>query len=71
MGGYLTLLTLDMLKSLSVVKYGIDPLWSWKMKDAGYMIACSFAAITIVVATKTGIAKLKDRATKAMVLKHP
>jgi hypothetical protein len=40
------------------------------MKDMGYVVACCFAAATCVVVTKASIAKLKDRATKAMVLRQ-
>lgn len=69
-GGYLTLLTADFAKSISVLKFGVEPAWRWKMKDMGYVVACCFGAWTLAVVTKSGIAKLKERTSKAMVLKR-
>jgi hypothetical protein len=69
-GGYITLLAADYAKSISVLKFGLNPLWSWKMKDMGYIMACCFGALTVAAVTKAGITKLKDRATKAIVLKQ-
>lgn len=61
---YLTLLFLDFLKSLSVVKYGIEPLWEWQMKDLGFVMTSAFGFFTLAVLTKVGLTKLKERATK-------
>jgi hypothetical protein len=69
-GGYVTLLAADYAKSISVLKFGLNPLWRWKMKDMGYIMACCFGVLTVAAVTKVGIAKLKDRATKAIVLKQ-
>ena len=57
--GYLTLLSIDFAKSISVIKFGKNPLWTWKMKDMGYLMLYTFCAITVLAATKAGIAKLK------------
>lgn len=50
--GYLTLLAADYAKSISVLKFGMDPLWRWKMKDMGYVVACCFGAWTFAVVTR-------------------
>jgi hypothetical protein len=68
-GGYLTLLTADFAKSISVIKFGVDPLWRWKMKDMGYVVACCFGALTFAVVTRSGIARLKERTSKAIIIK--
>lgn len=56
---YLTLLAADYAKSISVLKFGVDPLWRWKMKDMGYVLACCFGALTVGFITRSGIKKLK------------
>jgi len=58
------------LKSLFVIKFGIEPIWTWKMKDMGYLYACSLGAITCAILMKAGIAKLKEQTTKAIILKN-
>jgi hypothetical protein len=50
--GYLTLLAADYAKSISVLRFGMDPLWRWKMKDMGYVVACCFGAWTFAVVTR-------------------
>lgn len=57
--GYLTLLSVDFAKSISVIKFGKNPLWTWKMKDMGFLMLYTFCAITVLVGTKAGISKLK------------
>ena len=56
---YLTLLMADFLKSLYVIKNGSDPWWTWKMKDLGYLVVFSFGLLSLVVLTKSGLAKLR------------
>jgi hypothetical protein len=56
---YLVLLSIDFIKSISVIKFGKNPLWTWKMKDIGYLTLYTFCALTAMAATKAGISKLK------------
>lgn len=56
---YLGLLSLDFIKSVSVIKFGKSPLWTWKMKDVGYLALYTFSALAALAATKAGILKLK------------
>lgn len=69
---YLTLLTVDYAKSISVLKFGVEPLWNWRMKDMGYVLACCFGALTLAVVTRSGISKLKERVahTRAIIAKE-
>lgn len=67
---YLLCLVADYVKSLSVIRFGVDPFWEWKMKEVGYIYCWAFGMLTVGVLGRAGIAKLKDRATKEIVLKH-
>jgi len=66
---YLTLLTADFMKSLYTIKYGSDPLWRWKMADIGYLMTFSFGLFSLVVITKSGLAKLRERSIRGLVVK--
>ncbi len=57
--GYLSLLGIDFAKSISVIKFGKNPLWTWKMKDMGFLMLYTFCAISVIAGTKAGITKLK------------
>ena len=56
---YLTMNTLDFLKSLSVLKWGNEPWWSVKSKDLGYVMAFGFGVLTIGMGIRRGISNLK------------
>jgi hypothetical protein len=56
---YLTLLSVDYLKSMLVIKYGINSPWSWKMQDVGYLMAFSAGIFSMTVVTKRGLARLR------------
>jgi hypothetical protein len=66
---YLTMLSLDFLKSMVVIKYGINPPWKWKMQDMGYLMTLTAALFTVVVLTKSGLSKLRERAQRGLILK--
>jgi hypothetical protein len=71
---YLGLLSLDFVKSISVIKFGKSPLWTWKMKDVGYLALYTFYALTALAVTKAGILKLKQKVTQtsstSMIVKN-
>jgi hypothetical protein len=66
---YLTLNTIDFVKSLSIIKWGFNPLWDVKFKDIGYVTAYGFTIVTIWMGLRFGIARFKEKVTKAIVLK--
>ena len=66
---YLTLLSIDFLKSMVAIKYGTNPMWNWKMEDVGYLMTFSAGIFTVAVLTKSGLTRLRERAQKALVLK--
>ena len=59
LGAYLFLLQADLAKGLFAIKMAEDPLWKWKMKDCGYLLASTFALATLVTVTKRGIARIR------------
>lgn len=64
------ILLVDFIKNIHAIKDGSDPLWTWKMKDLGYVITFVFAGATTLLLTKAGISKLKDRASKSLALRN-
>lgn len=68
LGSYLTILAADFLKSLDVIKYGRDPLWTWKMKDLGHVMTSAFGLITLGLVLRSGFRRLKQRVSKELVL---
>lgn len=68
-GGYLTLLACDYVKSLAVVKFGTEPAWRWRMSDLAFVFLCGFGAATGVVLTRAGIGRLRERASKALAVR--
>ena len=68
-GGYLTLLVCDYLKSLSVIRFGAEPAWRWRMSDLSFVFLCGFGAATGVVLTRAGVGRLRERASKALAVR--
>lgn len=68
MTSYLLLNQFDFIKSLTVIKKGSEPWWQWKMKDIGFVMNSAFGFFTMIMLTRRGLAKLKERAiSKALV----
>ena len=66
---YLTMNTINFLQSLAIIKWNFQPLWSVKTKDVGYVMAFGFGIVTIGIGLKRGLAHVKQRATKAIILR--
>lgn len=69
--GYLTLLHLDMLKTVATAKFGIDPLWNWQMKDLGFLVVYLFGFVTAGILCKAALVRLKQRGiSKAITVRR-
>ena len=56
---YLTMNTIDLVHSLAVVKWDIEPLWSVKTKDIDYVMAFGFGILTMGMGLKRGLSHIK------------
>ena len=69
-GGYLTLLTVDLGKNLSVLKFDKKPAWSTRVGDIAYFATVAMATAVAVGATKAGMRRLKESLERSIVLKE-
>lgn len=51
--------TIDLVHSLAVVKWDIEPLWSVKTKDIDYVMAFGFGILTMGMGLKRGLSHIK------------
>ena len=59
-GGYLSVLTADLFKSVCVLKWGVKPAWESRTAHLAYLVAAALVATTVLGATKAGVKRLQE-----------
>ena len=70
LSGYIIALTVDLAKTLAVLKYGVKPLWKFHMSDVGFLANCVFGAVAAQAVTRAGIKRLRESLNRAVVLRQ-